>query len=132
MIGASSARASRSAHGFLREPHRGVFAPRSPGTFPLACSGVSWMIYLFHLTFSWDLRLLFVTVCLCLSSASRIGFRTGVNSFSYCMLFARQVRFTSSHLSLNLFDSGGLTYVSLCACSRASPRIEPPLLESAW
>ena len=33
MIGASSARAARSAHGFRRENHRVVFAPRSPGTF---------------------------------------------------------------------------------------------------
>ena len=38
MIGTPSARASRSAHNFRREPRRGVFAPHSSGTVPLTCS----------------------------------------------------------------------------------------------
>ena len=42
MFDASSARASRSAHGFLREPHRGVFAPRSFGTVLSLAFGESW------------------------------------------------------------------------------------------
>ena len=41
MIGTASARASRFAHGLRREPHRGVFAPRSSGTvFSLIFEGI--------------------------------------------------------------------------------------------
>ena len=95
-----------------RERHRGVFAPRSLHT----CSGVS------------------LSLWACVSRLIRQPdkFSHWRQLFLYCTLFARQLRFTSAHLGLNLFDSGGLTNVRLCARSHASPRAEPPLLGSAW
>ena len=50
--------------------------------------------------------------------------------FLCCMPFARQLRFTSSHLCLNLLNRGGPTSIQLRA--HASRRIELPLLESVW
>ena len=74
--------------------------------------------------------LLVVTVGLCLSAHPPASHWRQL--FLYCTLFVEQLRFTSSQLSLDLFDSGGLTHVRLCARSHASPRVVPPLLESAW
>ena len=61
-------RASRSAHGFLREPRRGVFAPRRSCTvLSLTPEKILALLLddLFLRTVNFDLRLLVVTVGLC-------------------------------------------------------------------
>ena len=136
MIDATSARASRSAHGFYREPHCGVFAPRSLHTvLSLALGNLGPLLDDLFVSPHFQLGPA-ASRCHCglvsLVSSAEERFSHWRQLFLCCMLFARQLRFTSSHLCLNLFDGGGLTCVRLCACSHASPRIEPPLLESAW
>ena len=87
VIDASSARASRFAHGFLREPHRGVFAPRSLGTiFSLALGKLGLLVDDPFLSPHFQLGPS-VSRCPCglvslVSSTRRIGFRVGANSSS--------------------------------------------------
>ena len=112
MIDASSARASRFAHGFLREPLRGVFAPRSLGTiFSLALGNLGLLVddpFLSpHFQLGPSASRCHSGLVSLVSSARRMGLpRWRQLFFLNCMLFARQLRFTSSHLFLNLFDSG--------------------------
>ena len=80
MIDASSARASRSAHDFLREPHRGVFAPCSLHTvLSLALGNLGPLQDDLFVSPHFQLGCHCGLVSL-VSSASRIGFRAGVNS----------------------------------------------------
>ena len=124
MIDASSARASRSAHGFPR----GFFAPRSFHTvLSLALGNLGPLLDDLFVSPHFQLGRS-ASLCHCgllspVSSASQMGYRTGVNSSRTVCCSQDRLHLTSSHLCLNLLDSGGLTYVRLCACSHASPRM---------
>ena len=106
MIDAPSARASRSAHGFLREPHRGVFAPRSLHTVLSRALGNlgpllddPFVSPHFQLGPSASLR--YCGLVSLVSSASRTGLRTGVNSF--CTACCSQDSSVShAHISVEL------------------------------
>ena len=120
---------------FLREPHRGVFAPRSLGTvlsLTLRDIGLllDGLILSLHCQLGSSASRRHCGLVSLVTSASRISFCTGVQLFLRCMPFARQLRFRSSHLCLNLLNSGGPTSMQLRARSHASRRIDLPLLQS--
>ena len=136
MVGTPSALASRSAHGFLCELHRGVFAPRGQlGTvLSLTLRDLGLLLDDLFLTLHCQLgpsasRRHCGLVSL-VSSASQIGFRTGVNS-SCSVCCSQDSSVSHAHIYvLNLLNSGGPTCIQFRARSHASRLIELPLLES--
>ena len=115
MIGASSARASLSAHGFLREPHREVL-----------CAAV--LAPSLSLTLR-DLDLLLDDLLLSLHS-----FTTHLNDSLTGSCLEASHRHSGLRVVCNLLiravtDPHTWPSIVVCACSRVSPRSEPPLPE---